>query len=154
MAGLNEVNLIGRLGKDPEVSYSQSGTAKCKFSLATSEKFKDRNGDMQEETEWHNIIIWGKQAENCGKYLSKGSQVYIKGKIQTRSWEDQQSGQKRYITEIKAFKVIFLESRGGGQGGGNQSERGGQDQGGHEGQNQGGGSQGGYSGPKDDSIPF
>jgi len=157
MSGLNEATLIGRLGKDPELSYTQSGAAKCKFSLATSEKYADRSGDVKEETEWHNIIVWGKQAENCDKYLSKGALICVKGKIQTRSWDDQQSGQKKYITEIKAFKVIFIDTRsgassGGGQGGGGQGGRN------RDGGGQGGGQppQDGASGygPQGDDIPF
>jgi single-strand DNA-binding protein len=152
---LNKAMLIGRLGKDPELSYTQSGTARCRFSLATSEKYRDNNGEMKEDTEWHNVIVWGKQAENCEKYLQKGRLVHIEGKITTRSWEDQQSGQKKYITEIKAHRVTFLSSEGDSGGG----RRGGGNRGG--GGNQGGGGpgadvpgqSGGYN-PGDDDIPF
>ncbi len=109
--GVNKVILVGNLGKDPEVTYTQGGAAKCKFSLATGERRK--NGDEWEDhTEWHNVVVWGKQGENVGKYLSKGRQVFIEGKIQTRSWDDEKTGQKRYMTEINAHRVTFL----GGQG--------------------------------------
>jgi single-strand DNA-binding protein len=110
MAGINKVILIGNLGKDPELRYTPSGTAVASFSLATSEKWKDRDGNMQDKTEWHNIVVWGRQAEIAKEYLAKGRQVYIEGRIQTRSWDDK-DGNKRYTTEIIAQRLNFLGSR-------------------------------------------
>lgn len=112
LASVNKVILIGNLGKDPELKYTQSGTAVCSFNLATTEKWSDQAGKAQEKTEWHRITVWKKQAENCAKYLRKGSSAYIEGRIQTRSWDDQ-SGQKRYSTEIVADNVKFLGGTGG-----------------------------------------
>jgi single-strand DNA-binding protein len=111
---VNKVILIGRLGKDPEVRFSPNGQAVAKFTIATTEKWRDQQGQMQERTEWHNIVVWGKQAESCGQYLAKGRQVFIEGRIQSRSYDDK-DGNKRYITEIVAQGVKFL---GGGSGGG------------------------------------
>ncbi|MDG1159485.1 MAG: single-stranded DNA-binding protein [Flavobacteriales bacterium] len=100
MAGINKVILLGNLGKDPEVRYLENGTAVCSFPLATSETYTDRNsGEKKTQTEWHNVVLWRKLAEIGEKYLKKGSQVYIEGKMRTRSWEDQ-SGQKKYTTEV------------------------------------------------------
>jgi single-strand DNA-binding protein len=113
MAGINKVIIVGRLGKDPEVRQVGEGNAVCKLALATSENWMDKNGTKQEKTEWHNVVVWGKLADICGKYLAKGRQVYIEGRLQTRSWEDQQ-GQKRYTTEIVANTVEFLGSNGAG----------------------------------------
>ena len=117
MAGLNKVILIGNLGKDPEIRYSQQGVAVVNFSLATSESWTDKNtGERQEKTEWHRIVVFGKQAEVCEKYLSKGKQVYIEGRLQTRPWE--KDGQTHYTTEIVVSNFVFLGSRdGGGQSG-------------------------------------
>lgn len=113
MSGVNKVILVGRLGSDPELKYTQGGQAIARFSIATSEQWKDKNsGQMQEKTEWHRIVVWGKMAEICGQHLSKGRQVYIEGKLQTRSWEDQQSGQKKYSTEVVAGTVQFLGAPG------------------------------------------
>jgi single-strand DNA-binding protein len=119
MAGtVNKVILIGRLGKDPEIKYTQSGTAIARFSLATDETYKDQSGERQQRTEWHNIVAWDKLADICGQYLNKGKQVYIEGKLQTRSWEDKE-GNKRNTTEIRADTMVMLGSRGeGGTGGG------------------------------------
>ena len=104
---VNKVILVGRLGQDPEMRYTPSGTAVCNLSLATSESFQDRNGERQERTEWHRLVVWGKIGETCSKYLKKGRQVYVEGRLQTRSWEDK-NGQKRYTTEINANNVQFL----------------------------------------------
>lgn len=112
---VNKVILVGRLGQDPEVRYTPSGVAVCNFSLATSENWKDRNsGQKQEKTEWHRVVVWNKTAELCKQYLSKGRQVYLEGKLQTRAWDDK-SGQKRYTTEILANTVQFLGETKGGQ---------------------------------------
>jgi len=117
MAGLNKVILIGNLGRDPEIRYSQQGLAVVNFSLATSESWTDKNtGERQDKTEWHKIVVFGKQAEVCEKYLSKGKQVYIEGRLQTRSWE--KDGHTNYTTEIVVSNFVFLGSRdGGGQSG-------------------------------------
>ena len=114
--GVNKAILVGNLGKDPELSYTQSGTARCRFSLATSESYSNNAGERQERTEWHNIVVWAGLAEICGKYLTKGKQVYIEGRIQNRSYDDR-DGNKRYITEIVANEMQML-SRAGDQGGG------------------------------------
>lgn len=107
---VNKVILVGRLGKDPEVKYTQGGTPVAKFTVATNEVWKDQNGEKQERTEWHNIVAWTKLAEICGQYLNKGSRVYIEGRIQTRSWEDKE-GNKRYITEIRADSMVMLSGK-------------------------------------------
>jgi len=121
MSSLNKAMLIGRLGQDPEVRYTQSNTAVANFSLATNERYKDRNGEYQERTEWHRIVAWGRTAEICQEYLNKGSLVYIEGPIQTREWEDK-DGQKKYTTEVKALTMQMLDSRGDSpMGGGNSS---------------------------------
>lgn len=114
---LNKVILIGNLGKDPELRYTPGGQAVATFSLATTEKFKNKGGESQERTEWHNIVVWGNLAEICGKYLVKGRQVYIEGRIQNRSYDDR-DGNKRYITEIVANDMQMLGSRPGEEGGG------------------------------------
>jgi single-strand DNA-binding protein len=107
MSGVNKVILVGRLGKDPELKTITGGNNVCQFPLATSENWTDKQGQKQERTEWHRVVVWGKLAELCGKYLAKGRQAYIEGRLQTRSWEDPQ-GQKRYSTEIVANTVQFL----------------------------------------------
>jgi len=104
---MNKVILIGNLGADPELKYAQSGTAVCNFSLATTEKYTDKSGEKQEETEWHRIVAWGRLAEICGEYLSKGKKVVIEGKIRTREWIDKDE-KKRYTTEIIARQMIML----------------------------------------------
>ena len=111
MASVNKVILVGNLGKDPELKYTQAGKAFCNFSIATTEAWNDAAGVKQEKTEWHRITVWAKQAENCGKYLKKGSSAYVEGRLQTRSWDH--NGEKRYATEIVADSVKFL---GGGAG--------------------------------------
>lgn len=121
---VNKVILLGNLGKDPELRYTPSGTAVATFTIATSEKFKGRDGENQEKTEWHNIVAWRQLAEICGKYLHKGKQVYIEGRIQTRSYDDK-DGNKRYITEIVADQMQMLGRAGeeGGGGGGGYGQR-------------------------------
>lgn len=174
--GVNKVIIVGNLGKDPEVRYTQGGQAVADFTVATTEAWTDKAGAQQEKTEWHRIVVWGKNAENCGKYLSKGRQVYIEGRLQTREWQDKE-GQKRYTTEVVANDVMFL---GGGQGGGARGGEeappygadmgGGPSGGGNRGPSGGGSSGGGSSGPSgggssggggnrgpsggDDDIPF
>ena len=109
MASVNKVILVGNLGKDPELRYTQSGVAVCSFSLATTEKWSDQSGHAKEQTEWHRVQVWKRMAEVCSKYLKKGSSAYVEGRIQSRSWEDA-SGQKRTTTEIVAETVRFLGS--------------------------------------------
>jgi len=123
MASVNKVILVGNLGRDPELRYTQSGQAVANFTVATTERFSTRDGDRQERTEWHRIVTWGKTAELCAQYLSKGRSVYLEGRLQTREWEDKE-GQKRRTTEITAQTVQFLGGRGsqgGGGGGGGAS---------------------------------
>jgi single-strand DNA-binding protein len=110
MASLNKILLIGRLGRDPEVKYTSSGSAVAKFSIATDESYKDRNGEQQKHTEWHNIVAWNKLAEICGQYLKKGAQVLIEGSVKTSEWEDS-SGSKRTRHEVIARNMQML---GGG----------------------------------------
>ena len=110
MAGVNKVILVGRLGRDPEVRYTPSGVTVANFTVATSEEWNDREtGEKQERTEWHRIVAWRRLGEICGEYLRKGKQVYIEGKIQTKSWEDR-DGKKRYTTEIVAQNMQMLDS--------------------------------------------
>ena len=111
---VNKVLLIGNLGRDPEVRFTAGGKAVARFSVATSEVWNDAEGTRQERTEWHNVVVWGKQAESCGQYLQKGRQVYIEGSIRSRQYDDKE-GNKKYITEVIAQRVQFL---GGGRGGG------------------------------------
>lgn len=143
MASLNKVMLIGNLGKDPEVRFTASGQAVASFSLATSEKFKGKSGDMEERTEWHNITLWGKLAEIAGEYLSKGKTVYIEGRLQTRKWQDK-SGNDRYTTDIVGDKMQMLSAKGERSGGGDTSSA------------PKAGATGGYEEPpfQDDDIPF
>ena len=110
---VNKVILVGNLGKDPELRYTPAGVAVCTFSMATTERYKDKEGTQQEKTEWHNIVVWRGLAEVCGKWLTKGQMVYIEGKIQTRSYDDR-DGNKKYMTEIVAENMQML-SRGGGE---------------------------------------
>ena len=105
---INKAILVGNVGKDPEVKYTPTGTPVAKFSLATNERYKDRNEEWQERVEWHNIVAWQGLAEIVGEYVRKGSKLYIEGKLQTSSWEDKQSGEKKYRTEIVAREIVLL----------------------------------------------
>jgi single-strand DNA-binding protein len=107
MASVNKVMILGNLGQDPEVRYTASGMAVCTMNVATTDVRTDKAGQRQENTEWHRVIVWNKQAENCGKYLKKGRSVFVEGRLQTRSWDDK-NGQKRYTTEIVASTVQFV----------------------------------------------
>jgi single-strand DNA-binding protein len=152
--GVNKVILVGYLGADPDMRYTPSGQGVCELRLATSESWNDKNGQRQERTEWHRVVVWGKRAEVCSKYLSKGRQVYVEGRIQTRTYDDKE-GVKKYMTEIIAADVQFL---GGGKGeGGGRKDDGPSppdgDFGGYGGGSGGGGGGGGGGGP-DDDIPF
>ncbi len=113
MASVNKVILVGNLGRDPELRYTQGGQGVCNFTLATNEQWKDRDGNPQERVEWHRIVVWGKVGENCAQYLQKGRSVYVEGRLQTREWEDK-DGKKRQTTEIVAQTVQFLGGRGEG----------------------------------------
>lgn len=114
MASVNKVILIGNLGRDPETRYLPSGDAVTNISIATTEKWRDKGGEQQEHTEWHRVAFFGKTAEIAGEYLKKGSPVYVEGRIRTRKWQDKESGQDRYSTEIVADRMQLLGSRGGG----------------------------------------
>jgi len=149
---LNKVMLIGNLGADPETRFTQDGTCVCNLRLATTEKFKGRDGNQQERTEWHRIVLWGRLGEIANQYLSKGSKVYIEGKIETRKWQDR-DGNDKYTTEIRCSEMKMLGG-GSNQGGGAQQQGGGFPS---QGGNQGGGfpSQGGGgSAPKRNNDPF
>ena len=144
MSSVNKVILIGRLGADPEVRYTQAGRSVASLRVATSENWNDGDGQRQERTEWHSITVWGKQAELCGQYLAKGRQVYLEGRLQTREYTDRE-GINRKAVEVVANQIVFLggRSEGGGGGGGWNQNQGGGNQGGWN-QNQGGGNQGGW----------
>ena len=115
---LNKVMLIGRLGKDPELKYTASGTPFCRFSMATDDSWNDKNsGERQEKTEWHNIVTWDRLAEICNQYLTKGQLIYIEGSLQTREWDDQE-GNKRRMTEVRARDMVMLGNKGAAEGGG------------------------------------
>lgn len=153
MGSVNKVILIGNLGADPELKYTPSSRPLCNLRIATTEVFKDKSGQRQEKTEWHRVTVWGDQAENCSKYLSKGRSVYIEGKLQTRSYD--KDGQKHYATDVVADRVVFLGSggagaeggrRGGGSGGG-PGPRGGMEGGADDADSAG-------PAPGDDDIPF
>lgn len=116
MAGVNKVILLGHLGRDPEMRYQPSGGAIANFSIATSETFKDKEGNKQERTEWHRVVFFGRTAEIAGEYLRKGSMAYVEGRLQTRKWTDKE-GQERYTTEIVGDRLQLVGARGGGGGG-------------------------------------
>ncbi|MCB9548466.1 MAG: single-stranded DNA-binding protein [Myxococcales bacterium] len=144
MAGVNKVILIGNLGADPETRQTQSGPV-CNLRVATTERWTDRDGQKQERTEWHSVTVWGRQAENCQRYLAKGRPVYIEGRLQSRTYTDQE-GKERRVWDIRAQVVQFLsggEGGGGGGGGGGWGNQGG-----------GGGFDDGPGFDDDDPIPF
>jgi single-strand DNA-binding protein len=149
MAGsVNKVILVGHLGRDSELRYTPGGAAVATLNLATTEVWNDRNNQRQEKTEWHRVVLWGKQAESLQEYLTKGKQIYVEGRLQTRQWDDK-DGNKRYTTEIKADRITLLGGGGGGRGGGAGAEFGAR----------GGASGGGMEEPPvepitDDDIPF
>lgn len=113
MASVNKVILVGNLGKDPELRYTKSGHPVANFSVATTDKWQGKDGNTEERTEWHQVVVWGKSAENCQKFLGKGSTVYLEGSLQTRKWEDK-AGNERYTTEVRAERVQFLGSKKSG----------------------------------------
>lgn len=170
---VNKVILIGNLGRDPEIRSTTSGMAVANFSLATNRKWNDRDGNRQEQTEWHNIVCFGRQAEIAGQYLTRGKKIYVEGRLQTRSWDDRNSGEKKYRTEVVCDNFQMLGGRqDGGGGGGYQGGGGGgggyQQGGGGGGYQQGGGGDsgggqqapsqgpdgGGFGPEDDDDIPF
>ena len=114
MASVNKVILIGNLGRDPEVKYTQTGTAVANLNIATNEVWTDKAGQKQERTEWHRVVVWGKQAQVLSEILAKGKQVYVEGSLQTRSWDDK-DGNKRYTTEVKAMRVLLMGRAEGGR---------------------------------------
>jgi single-strand DNA-binding protein len=151
MASVNKVILVGNLGRDPELRYIPSGQAVANFTLATNDRWRDKEGNNQERTEWHRIVVWGKSAENCAQYLQKGRSVYIEGRLQTREWEDK-DGNKRQTTETIAQTVQFLGGRGGaGAGAGAESGGGPTEYSGPSGAGSGGGES---SGPPSSDVPF
>jgi single-strand DNA-binding protein len=158
---VNKVILVGNLGKDPEVRYTSGGQAVANLRIATSRSWTDKqSGQRKEETEWHDVEVWGKQAEQCGEYLAKGRQVYVEGRLKTDKWQDKQSGQERSKVKVVADTVRFLGGRGAGGaggaggGGGGRGGHGPADEppGGFEEDAGGGGGGGGGGGP--DDIPF
>ncbi|MCK5605060.1 single-stranded DNA-binding protein [Candidatus Pacearchaeota archaeon] len=157
MGSLNCVHLIGNLGRDPEVRYTKSGQAVASFSLATSEKWTDKaTGNKETKTEWHRIVAWGKLGEICGEYLSKGKQVYLEGRLQTREWEDN-NGNKKQTTEIVASNMTMLGQVGGSGGsgyGGGSSSGSSRGPSGPSGSSSSQGSSGGHDDFEDDDIPF
>lgn len=160
MAGsLNKVIIIGRIGRDPELSYTPNGQARCKFSVATDEGWRDKQtGQRVERTEWHNIVAWRQTAEFCGNYLGKGRLVMVEGKLQTRKWQDQNTGQDRYMTEIVADNVQGLDRSPEGQQQGQYQQQGsyqqqGQQQGGYQNNYQQGGGSPQQGGLRKDSSP-
>jgi single-strand DNA-binding protein len=163
--GVNKVILIGNLGADPELRYTPGGQAVCDIRMATNESWTDKSGQKQERVEWHRVVVWGKMAEVCKQYLTKGQRLYVEGRLQTRSWDDKE-GQKRYSTEIIANDFMFLGGAGPGGEGGPRGEGGGR---GNYGGGRPGASRGGpggdmpppddFGGPPtgggpDDDIPF
>lgn len=117
MAGLNKVILIGNLGRDPELRYTANGQAVANFTLATTESWTNKSGEREQRTEWHRVVAWGRLAEICGEHLTKGKQVYVEGRLQTREWEDRE-GNKRRTTEVTAQQILMLGRRGDGAGSG------------------------------------
>jgi len=149
MGSVNKVILVGNLGRDAELRYTPGGAAVATLNMATTEVWNDKSGQRQEKTEWHRVVLWGKTAESLNEYLTKGKQIYVEGRLQTRQWDDK-DGNKRYTTEIRGDRVVLLGGGGGGRGGGSYSQGGGAERGGDF-----GGSAPDVSAPlTDDDIPF
>ena len=155
MGSVNKVILVGNLGRDAELRYTPGGAAVATINMATTEVWNDKAGQRQEKTEWHRVVLWGKSAESLTEYLTKGKQIYVEGRLQTRQWDDK-DGNKRYTTEIRGDRIVLLGGGGGGRGGGGMSRGGGvaaseESAGGH------GGGAPSPDGPEpitDDDIPF
>jgi single-strand DNA-binding protein len=147
MGSVNKVILVGNLGRDAELRYTPGGAAVATLNLATTEVWNDKGGQRQEKTEWHRIVLWGKQAESLQEYLTKGKQIYVEGKLPTRPWDDK-DGNKRYTTEIKADRITLLGGGGGGGGRGASMDRGGVSA------SHGGGDEPPMEPITDDDIPF
>lgn len=151
MGSVNKVILVGNLGRDAELRYTPGGAAVATLNMATTEVWNDKSGQKQEKTEWHRVVLWGKTAESLAEYLTKGKQIYVEGRLQTRQWDDK-DGNKRYTTEIRSDRVVLLSGGGGGRGGGMPSRSGGAEE------STGGGHPGGHDAPEqpltDDDIPF
>jgi single-strand DNA-binding protein len=154
MGSVNKVILVGNLGRDAELRYTPGGAAVATINMATTEVWNDKGGQRQEKTEWHRVVLWGKSAESLTEYLTKGKQIYVEGRLQTRQWDDK-DGNKRYTTEIRGDRIVLLGGGGGGRGGGGVSRGGG---GGSEESTSGhGGVAPAPDGPEpitDDDIPF
>ena len=150
MGSVNKVILVGNLGRDAELRYTPGGAAVATINMATTEVWNDKSGQRQEKTEWHRVVLWGKPAESLAEYLTKGKQIYVEGRLQTRQWDDK-DGNKRYTTEIRGDRVVLLGGGGGGgRGGGSYSQGGGAERGGDF-----GGNAPDVSAPlTDDDIPF
>jgi single-strand DNA-binding protein len=154
MGSVNKVILVGNLGRDAELRYTPGGAAVATLNMATTEVWNDKAGQKQEKTEWHRVVLWGKTAESLAEYLTKGKQIYVEGRLQTRQWDDK-DGNKRYTTEIRSDRVVLLSGGGGGRGAGAgmSSSRGGAMD-----DSMGGGHSGGHDVPDqpltDDDIPF
>jgi single-strand DNA-binding protein len=146
MASVNKVILVGRLGKDPEIRSTPNGSTVAKFSIATDDRYTDRNGEKQERTEWHNIVAWGKLAEICGQYLRKGKLIYVEGSIRTDSWDDKETGQKKYRTDIVVNQMQMLDRKGDENGAGSG--------GGYAGARKGAAVPAGTQVEEDDEVPF
>ena len=154
MGSVNKVILVGNLGRDAELRYTPGGAAVATINMATTEVWNDKGGQRQEKTEWHRVVLWGKSAESLAEYLTKGKQIYVEGRLQTRQWDDK-DGNKRYTTEIRGDRIVLLGGGGGGRSGGGMSRGGAgaadDSTGGH------GGGAPGQDGPEpitDDDIPF
>jgi single-strand DNA-binding protein len=132
MGSVNKVILVGNLGRDAELRYTPGGAAVATLNMATTEIWNDKAGQRQEKTEWHRVVLWGKSAESLAEYLTKGKQIYVEGRLQTRQWDDK-DGNKRYTTEIRGDRIVLLSSGGGGGGsrGASMGRGGGEDMGGH-----------------------
>ena len=141
---LNKVMIIGRLGRDPELRYTQSGSPVASLNIATDESYTDRDGNKVDRTEWHSVTVFQRQAETCANYLSKGSLVFVEGSLQTRKWQDQQ-GQDRYTTEVKASRVQFLDRKGSAESGAGAPDQAYSGQGGPQAGGQGGAPRGGQN---------
>ena len=156
MGSVNKVILVGNLGRDAELRYTPGGAAVATLNLATTEVWNDKSGQRQEKTEWHRIVLWGKSAESLAEYLTKGKQIYVEGRLQTRQWDDK-DGNKRYTTEIRGDRIVLLGGGSGGRGGGGGQtyDRGESGMGGGAAHERGGGGGGDMPEPlTDDDIPF